>query len=584
MNDRLHPDVLNSLIDRVPMPLMLHHDETTFSFVTRCARLAVTRSRQEVIADLFGSRSIQPHKPLHAGFAHLAGRIDMHEISGERLLAEHGYFRLYEPFLDPTRFYRARHNALGNIASGINEILPSATPMPFRTSPAICLKCAEEDTERRGYSYHRRAHQIKASRYCAWHREPLLERCPLCDSPFSHWELPSLDCPHCGKRMNPSGILRPIAADHEVRLKLAQVIHSILAGEIKYVKPELRLAAYRQRTVEIVRNRSGVIGDNLARFLLKTYGRELLQMLSLMPNAAPIFGWPALLIHGRLMTPDPIANILLIGGLFDSVSHYLDQVAQTAMEPMRPQDTAKVLIGVGSVTLPILRQVIKAPSISVLAKQTGIGTKELNKWVAAYPGLSYRRKRWQRQAKLNRFKKEISNLVDRGPCLSEYQLVLLLEDALCYVRRNDPGWLDRKLQSRTNRRFSSPSKGLVPESGQDEFYCKQLEQMVCETEQAIARPKKHTFNRLIQMSSLREIPANQRIQFPLTLELAQHLVENTEEFFRRSLRWAVRDLTRQFGCCDNVSELFVHAEVDVRYVKSLEPYALSLLDTGSGRL
>ncbi len=583
MNDRLHPDVLNSLIDQVPMPLMLHDDETTCSFVTRCTRLAVTRSRREVIADLFGSRSIQPHKPLHAGFAHLAGRIDMHEISGERLLAEHSYLRLFEPFIDPTRFDHARRIVLGHKANGINEILQSATPMLFRPSPAICLKCIEEDKEELGYSYHRRAHQIRASLYCAGHREPLLERCPLCDSPFTHLELPSLDCPHCGKRMHSLGISRPIDAAHEAQFKLAQVIHSILAGEIEHVRSGLRLAAYRQRAEEIVRNRSGILGDNLARFLLQTYGRDLMQILGLMPNAAPNLGWPALLIHGRSMIQDPVANILLIASLFDSVAHYLDQVARTEMEPARSQDIPKVLIGVGAITLPIVRQVIKAPALHVLSEQSGLGKNELRKWVAAYPGLSYRRIRWQRRARLNGYKKEILDLLDRQPGLSRYQIGLLLKAALCHVGRHDPGWLERRVPSRRKGNYPAPSKGQVSAVGQDELYCQQLKQAVFEAETAIGRPKPYTFHRLVQMSGRGGTPTNERSQFPLTLALAQHLAETTEEYSRRSLRWAAGNLTRQFGCCDNVSELFVHAGVGVKYVKSLEPYALSLLDPGSGR-
>ena len=65
----------------------------------------------------------------------------------------------------------------------------------------------------------------------------------------------------------------------------------------------------------------------------------------------------------------------------------------------------------------------------------------------------------------------------------------------------------------------------------------------------------------------------------LTILLDQ-LSESLPDYYRRCLSWAAKNLIWQYGACDSLAQLFVHARVGVEHVKPLTEFAQTLLTHG----
>ncbi len=414
--------------------------------------------------------------------------------------------------------------------------------------------------------------------HCSNHHTRLITACAECGKQFSHWDIPDKECHHCGKTLKQVESNSESVPDLGARIRLSQIVASVFSGKIDYVDVNVRLDVLRSRTKQVVKNRSGVTGDNLATHINKMFGRAFLDSLGLRTDTAPTLGWPALLIHGRSLMSDPIANCVLIAALFDSPNHYLDLIKTRQISSERFPTSNKPLKGAGNISFSMMREALRARSLNSFVNLNGKINVNFKKWMGAYPGLSDRRLNFLLQKKLRCYKKCIQEKLEEIPRLSRNQATITLNTEIAYIRKYDLHWLDQHLPARKIPKHivSTQPKILYEES--DAALCKQLEEVVNKKKNGSRRPTRLKSMDLLRLSGLTKFQAEIRCNYPRTLKLVDQLTEDMDKYYRRSLEWASKNLARQFGKCDNIIELFIHAKVGIEYVKLLESYAISLLD------
>lgn len=444
MNDRLRDGVMQtpalSAASRVP----LLKEEPLFSYVTRIDVLTAGSDRRRVLLDLLGSPGFRLDCPLHGGYEFLARRLSSDGlISGQDLVPQHSLLPVFKPFANPSRYRHMFNLVSRSDARGGFQYIGARSSGVFRRSPACCLDCLAADTRDRVPPHYRRPHMLAASVVCAEHGTPVTTGCEACGAPLRHNRLPSATCDNCGALLQPGRL--PVDLDASLAQKLAKLIQSCLNGELPAPDEPIRLAALRERVRARVRNRSGLVGDNLATFLIRTYGRPFLEELQLVPDAPPALGWPSLMIHGKWWTSDPITNILLIAALFESVADYSDAIATCSSDLVVPVAKCRELPAGQRVTVRMLRDILGPRPLSDIAERHNANVQSLRPWVAAYPGLAERRRQCGARIELRRSKRKILEYIAGNPGCLRNQVESLLQRDVARVRQSDMPWLDRHL-------------------------------------------------------------------------------------------------------------------------------------------
>ena len=551
-------------------------DEPTYCYVTRVMLLTAVIDRLEIVDKYFGTRGIHVEKPLHSGFDRFSQQLN---CSSGTLISEHSMLALFKPFADLERYSHACELARSQRGTGMHELVGSRGNEIYRAQPTICLDCVRDDLKRMHFSYYRRSHQVSAVSHCAIHETPLTLCCSTCGTSFSHWDIPDLKCQHCGEKLAQSVDEPESVPDIAARIRLSKVIAAVFAGKVVEADVGIRMAVLQSQTEQRVKTRSGVIGDNLATYLNRMFGTSFLASLSLTTHSAPTLGWPALFLHGRFMVHDPIANSLLVAALFDSVDDYNNAINTWRASHGDSGIKPKPLIAAGNITFSMLRDALRFPTIKSVTQKYGGKSVYLKKWIAAYPGLSERRASLQLRLKLRTYKNEIKVLLIEQPGLSRTQASKKLNSAFACVHRFDPHWIQQTLPV---QKVLSGAVALARNKStdlRDDEISDQLSKAVKMELAVKGRPIRLTPPKVFALTGLSMKPEEIRKRFPNTFARAFHLCEDMESYCRRSLDWAAWSLERQYGVCDNLTELFVHARVGLKFVKPLEGYARSLLNT-----
>lgn len=564
------------LVKRVP-PFA---DETTFNYVSRIACVTAAIRRRDVIAALFGSPTIRTDRPLHGGFGHLAAvTADAQGVQQTDLPQRLGMIALYGPFTNPDRYRKAMDLLHGERSNGINEIIGLRTQGVFRDQPAVCICCIREDISGQRPPYFRRTHQVSAVQVCPDHGVPLVTRCASCGTSLLHAEQPSQYCHCCSSLIASEEPDQENLAHAGMQWRLAKFIQATMTGVLPSVGIEIRLDVMRERAAKVIKNRSNITGDNLSRTLNKAYGQAFLVSLCLPTDSAPTLAWPSLLLQGRLLSSDPIANCVVMAALFDSVDDYVGAIDKAMQGPLPPPVTQKALVVTNRVTMSVLKDVLRPIKLDAVAKKHDINHDTLKKWVAAVPGLSERRLVSGARIKLRSCKKVVLRHLEQGTNQSRSQVATELKAEITFIFRNDCAWLDRHLPKRTNLSGAVCRSVTFKEGEADNILAARLRNAVEKEKSALRRPRRLYRDRVLRMSGLPSLSNSDHDCFPLTLIAVAEAAETVDQYYRRALEWAVRDLKRCYGTCSSIIQLFVHAQVGIEYVESLEPFARSLLAT-----
>lgn len=569
----LSPD-LESIVSRVP----LLPDEPTFNYVTRLDRLTGGVDRQRIVTELFGKPGIRVDRPFHGGFGHFAEHFaDGAEPCPSAMARDHSMLGLFRPFVAPERFERALKQTIGDSVTGVYEVIGARATGVFRESPGVCLKCVEGDIRDHRPPHYQRVHQVIACQVCPEHGTPLTTICASCGVPLRYTELPSNECHSCGATLEPGTLDVGLASNPELATRLAKVIQWFLNSTLTITDEACRLATLRERTRTAVRSGSGAIGDNLALRLTQAYGPSFLDQLGLAPNSAPRFGWPALMIHGRLLSADPIANSLLIALLFESVDDYARSSVAIASNAVVSEPSQRQPLACSQITRRIVQDALGPERLADVAQKHGLGSQILTKWVAAYPGLSERRRDSGIRIQLRRCKRKILTQLGDQAGLSRTQVALTNRSEIAFVLKHDRAWLDFHLPRKTNLSGATARRSDTLDVSRDREFAEALRMLVTQEMALKGRPRRLSPSRVLRMSGLEPLPVSKRLEFRETLAAIDEASESVNDYYKRCLDWAAADLERCRGRCDHLIELFIHAGVSVEHVRSLEAYASALI-------
>ena len=196
-------------------------------------------------------------------------------------------------------------------------------------------------------------------------------------------------CRECGAHL---GVADEVQGEaRALRIRLAQFVAAAFSGSLPCVPVPQRLAAIRDRVAQRVTNRSGIVGDNLARHLVRGFGGDYLKALSLDPREAPALGWPMLMIHGRWMYKNPVANSIVLASVFDSPADYCASVMDAENLPEARLPMQRAIFGGENVSRELLRDSYGRP-LEMVIRRAGMSEPTLL-WFYAYPGLQERRKK-----------------------------------------------------------------------------------------------------------------------------------------------------------------------------------------------
>lgn len=453
MNVRHHAYIETSC-DHLDEPFLYpRRDETSSSYVARVATVFPEHSFIEIARLCFGIRTSTFDGLHHFGWGHFTEYLLRHGCDSN-CIEDFSPLPLFRPFVAPDRFERSETAALTGQIGNWNPA-QQQTSSTYRATPAICPKCVAADCEAFGSSWLRRTHQAVSVTSCPDHGCLLLDSCPSCGSEFSKYDPPSLKCRQCGNTIASTVPAAP------AELFVAKIVQAIYEGQLPNASMALRMATLRARVAERVPNRSGVVGDNLARRVLQHFGRNYLESLNLGPDKPPCFAWPMLLIHGLHFTDHPTPNILLISMLFDSVEDYAgaleDQRARCGtVEPT----TSRHLIGVGNITPAMFRAAFRH-TIQEAVARTGGNEKRLMDWFCAYPKLSARRKAFHARQQLLRDRRILQRYVAQDPQIKRASLREICERQLWRLRNTDPVWLNQLVPKRAGERPKKQSASSI---------------------------------------------------------------------------------------------------------------------------
>lgn len=388
MNDRIDSQVLlleprNCYYGMTPLP-----DETTFSFVARAALLTGATDLRRVAVDLFesdGSFS-HPRARLHGGFRQLTEHLGGFEgIDASSLLDSLSFLPLFRPFLDEGLYRWAQKLSCRSGATGLGKVLRIKHVGALRRTAAVCPECVKFDKTRYHNAYYHRVHQVSAVTICPTHGSTLLTHCPVCNLRLPN--IPDEVCRGCGCILTLGYPTND--PTFEAHLRLAKFAEACIAGSMPDLDWRTRLAVLQTRAKQRIGNRSGIVGDNLATFLNRMFGREYLKSLGLATDGDKTIGWPSLAINGQAWIADIGPQLLLISALFDSVADYCS-VCETqprspgfphTVQPQRSEIPWKKVI---------FMDLLRIGDIAMVAERHRISTHAAQCWLAAYPGLSER--------------------------------------------------------------------------------------------------------------------------------------------------------------------------------------------------
>ena len=429
-------------------------DETSLGYVARVAAAFPEHPLNEIARLCFDVRTSAFDRPYHFGWGHFSQYLQRHGCDYD-CIENFSPLPLFRPFVAPDRFERSVTVALTRQVGSWNPTQQQSSTI-FRASPALCPKCVAADCEAFGSSWFRRTHQAVSVTSCPEHGCMLLNSCPSCGSEFPKHAPPAPKCKQCGNTMASTMPTAP------AELAVAKIVQAIYAGALPSASLALRLATLRARVAERVQNRSGVVGDNLARRVLQYFGRTYLESLNLAPDKAPCFAWPMLLIHGLHFTDHPTPNILLISMLFDSVEDYADALEeQRARCGTAEPKNNRHLIGVCNIT-PVMFRAAFRHTIEEAVARTGGNEKRLMDWFSAYPKLSARRKAFHARQQLLRDRRILQRYVAQDPQIKRASLREICERQLCRLRNTDPVWLNQLVPKRPGGRPKKQSALSIP--------------------------------------------------------------------------------------------------------------------------
>lgn len=248
--------------------------------------------------------------------------------SAELLLQNNTLFPLIRPFLANDSVAQVRAHYLASPAPGIAGIC-GFNSYGLSSSMPICRACIDED-KKKGMPYWRASHFVPRLALCPVHLETLYDYCGKCVTGFRQsmavW-IPKTYCA-CGGELVPRRVLRS-KKGRETEVAISTAVRQILIdGELAAVGNRDILSAIARRAKQLGIGRPGGLAK-IRSLLEHRIGTEAIDAYKFVANTRSVFHFS---LQGKLLSRNPVHNILLILTLFDGLDEFLIAIKGVAVE------------------------------------------------------------------------------------------------------------------------------------------------------------------------------------------------------------------------------------------------------------
>lgn len=249
--------------------------------------------------------------------------------SAELLLQNNTLFPLIRPFLPDDSVAQVRAHYLAGYTPGIAGIC-GFNSYSLSSSLPVCRACIAED-KKKGMPYWRTSHFVPGLALCPVHLETLYHYCGECVKGFRQsmavW-IPKTFCA-CGGELAPRRVLRS-GKGRETEVAISTMVGKILIdGELAAVGSQDLLSAISRRARELGFGRPGGLAK-IRSLLEHRIGTEAITAYRFVANTRSAFHFS---LQGKLLSRNPVHNVILILTLFDGLDELLVAIKGIDVEP-----------------------------------------------------------------------------------------------------------------------------------------------------------------------------------------------------------------------------------------------------------
>lgn len=249
--------------------------------------------------------------------------------SAELLLQNNTLFPLIRPFLPDDSIAQVRSHYLAGPTLGIAAIC-GFNSCGLSSSLPVCRVCIDED-RKKGLPYWRTSHFAPGLALCPVHLETLYNYCGECVTGFRQsmavW-IPKTLCA-CGAELTPRRVLRS-EKGRETEVAISTAVRQILIdGELAAVGNQDILSAITRRAKQLGFGRPGGLAK-IRSLLEYRIGTEAIDAYKFVANTRSVFHFS---LQGKLLSRNPVHNIILILTLFDGLDELLIAIKGIDGEP-----------------------------------------------------------------------------------------------------------------------------------------------------------------------------------------------------------------------------------------------------------
>jgi hypothetical protein len=298
-------------------------DELLYSICARCFDRMCYPSKQSLVQELFGKRTILAciELPSHLDIL-IAALPERHHYTADQLIDYHTLLPFYGPFLPPSRLHCIRQDMHGNNWPTIHMrtgIMASRVPLPRWLR--YCPLCINKDKEEFGECYWHRIHQVPGVEVCPFHKVYLQNSNVFAQNRATRYEFVS------AKRASQQTAIQEtisINKQHEILLYIALdalwLLHQhCLSQELQSIYrrystllAELDLSTYRGR----------VFNSEFQQKFRSFYSSEILELLGCKIDERVNENWLSRLVRKPDNAQHPLHHMLLIHFLGIQLSHF----------------------------------------------------------------------------------------------------------------------------------------------------------------------------------------------------------------------------------------------------------------------
>lgn len=309
-----------------------HPDELLYSICARCFDHMGYPSKQVLVQELFGTRSVLASIELPSHLDQLITALpEGHNYTADQLIDDYTLLPFYGPFLPPSRLDDIRQDMHGNNWPTIHMragIMASRVPLPRWLR--YCPMCVNKDKEEYGECYWHRVHQVPGVEVCPFHKVYLQNSNVSAQNRATRYEFVSAK--HALQQMvlqepvslnTQHDILLRIALDAQWLLHQHRLSHELQSVYRRYTTllADPGLSTYRGRILN---------GELLQKFK-SSYSSDILELLGCKIDERVNENWLLRLVRKPDNAQHPLHHMLLIHFLGHTVESFFN--FSTASQP-----------------------------------------------------------------------------------------------------------------------------------------------------------------------------------------------------------------------------------------------------------